>query len=569
MRYADLSIAWKLTLPTLAVGGLMLLAVGLLLERSTDRAVESAGAGTAREIANQAVALRAFYTEQVVARARKSGMKIDHDFAGKDDTLPLPATMVRALGERIAKDHPGSSIDLVSRHPFPHRAAANKLDAWQASALDTLAANPKAEVVVLAAVKGRESLRFAVADRMSAACVACHNAHPQSPKKDWKEGDVRGMVEVVVPVDELRAGFAAGRNQAWMAIFGGIAMLLACVVAVSRRVAAAAGRLQAIVVRVSSEHDLAVRAEAGGGDELGRIAGAFNGLLDHVAGVVASVRGASDRILGAAAELSSTTGQVATATSQQSEAASSMAASVQQMTVSIGQVRDHSGEALKISRSAGELSREGGDAVQQTSAEMSRMSSATAELVATIGGLDRRSAEISKIVHVSQDIAGQTNLLALNAAIEAARAGEQGRGFSVVADEVRKLAERTTASTQEIAQMVAAIQKDTAAAVAGVEQWGGRVADGAQRAQGAGACMGRIQQGADQVVATVNEINSALSEQSSASDQIARSVEKIAQMSEQNTAAVSAMADAAHNLKDLAQSLSSAVAEFRIAPRPA
>ena len=33
---------------------------------------------------------------------------------------------------------------------------------------------------------------------MGAACVACHNAHPDSPKKDWKVGDVRGIQEISV-----------------------------------------------------------------------------------------------------------------------------------------------------------------------------------------------------------------------------------------------------------------------------------------------------------------------------------------------------------------------------------
>jgi signal transduction histidine kinase len=33
---------------------------------------------------------------------------------------------------------------------------------------------------------------------MEESCVACHNAHPDSPKHDWKVGDVRGIQEVVV-----------------------------------------------------------------------------------------------------------------------------------------------------------------------------------------------------------------------------------------------------------------------------------------------------------------------------------------------------------------------------------
>ena len=33
---------------------------------------------------------------------------------------------------------------------------------------------------------------------MGAACVNCHNTHPESPKRDWKVGDVRGIQEVIV-----------------------------------------------------------------------------------------------------------------------------------------------------------------------------------------------------------------------------------------------------------------------------------------------------------------------------------------------------------------------------------
>src|SRR5213076_1217567 len=71
-------------------------------------------------------------------RAKKAGMEISFDYAGKDGALPLPATLVKALGESIAKEYPGTAVRLLSNHPFPHRAAQHKLDEFQSAALAAL-----------------------------------------------------------------------------------------------------------------------------------------------------------------------------------------------------------------------------------------------------------------------------------------------------------------------------------------------------------------------------------------------------------------------------------------------
>ena len=36
---------------------------------------------------------------------------------------------------------------------------------------------------------------------MKQACVDCHNSHPSSPRLDWKVGEVRGVLEIVRPLD--------------------------------------------------------------------------------------------------------------------------------------------------------------------------------------------------------------------------------------------------------------------------------------------------------------------------------------------------------------------------------
>jgi methyl-accepting chemotaxis protein len=92
--------------------------------------------------------------------------------------------------------------------------------------------------------------------------------------------------------------------------------------------------------------------------------------------------------------------------------------------------------------------------------------SVAAETTQTITRLGESSAEIGNVIKVITGIAAQTNLLALNATIEAARAGEAGKGFAVVASEVKDFAQETAKATEDIGRRVAAIQSDTAVAVA-------------------------------------------------------------------------------------------------------
>ena len=272
----------------------------------------------------------------------------------------------------------------------------------------------------------------------------------------------------------------------------------------------------------------------------------------------------AQHLSGDAGALSGSTKRIAQASAAQNEAAASMAASVEEMTVSIAQVTEHSGEALRASQENGELARAGNAAVQSTAGEMHEIGAGAEELTRVIRELGEHSGRISTIVNVIHEIAGQTNLLALNAAIEAARAGEQGRGFSVVADEVRKLAERTSASTQEIGQMIEAIQGGTAQAVSHMEKWSQRVGAGVTRAQDASGVIERIHGNATQVAGTIGEISGALAEQASASTQIAQSVEGIARMSEENAVAVNGIAEAAQRIDRLARELSGSVSKFTL-----
>jgi adenylate cyclase len=83
-------------------------------------------------------------------------------------------------------------------------------DAFEREALEQLRIAPDQPIERFEPFQGRPALRFAKARRMSDACVRCHNAHTQSPKRDWKIGDLGGVLEIIRPLDQDIARTQAG-----------------------------------------------------------------------------------------------------------------------------------------------------------------------------------------------------------------------------------------------------------------------------------------------------------------------------------------------------------------------
>jgi PAS domain S-box-containing protein len=171
-------------------------------------------------------AFRQMYSTEVAARARALGIEVVHDYEGKAHALPLPATLTIKLGEAINQARPGAWVRLYSDYPFPWRKETGGVrDAFGAEALRQLRQHPDQPFYRFEDFQGRPSLRYAVADRMQASCVACHNSHPDSPKTDWKEGDVRGVLEFIRPLDNHgEAAVARSRAGLWWTFGGTVAM---------------------------------------------------------------------------------------------------------------------------------------------------------------------------------------------------------------------------------------------------------------------------------------------------------------------------------------------------------
>jgi class 3 adenylate cyclase len=142
--------------------------------------------------------VRNFYAQDVVARviAANGDVHTSEKFREEPGAIPIPATFSIELGRLIGHDG-DVGYRFVSDYPFAGREPHN-LDTFETNALATLRADPSHPVFQIGGSLFNRSVRLATPIIMGETCVACHNSHPESPKKDWKVGDVRGIQEITV-----------------------------------------------------------------------------------------------------------------------------------------------------------------------------------------------------------------------------------------------------------------------------------------------------------------------------------------------------------------------------------
>lgn len=142
---------------------------------------------------------------------------------------PVPARFTIELGNQLESAKTvGWQVRLYSNYPFPNRADGGPPDEFGKRAITTLEKNPDEPVVEFTELNGIPVVRFATARLMTDSCVDCHNNHQNTPKNDWKSGDVRGVLEVIRPLarDETRTRQGMGNAISWILTIGVVLIIL-------------------------------------------------------------------------------------------------------------------------------------------------------------------------------------------------------------------------------------------------------------------------------------------------------------------------------------------------------
>jgi serine/threonine protein kinase len=208
------------------------------LSRLSRMLVESSALESAAQQSETLDQLNAYYGE-VVNHLTTAGVTGAHDWAAHEGTVPFPATLTIELGDRITQhSRSGVQVRLYSDYPFRSRKDGGPRDEFERTAMRELRRDPDSPVYRFEEYQGRPALRYATARRLGASCVHCHNTHPDSTKKDWKAGDVRGVLEIIRPLDRDAERIQSGLHGTFVlagAVASGLLALCGLALLIGRR----------------------------------------------------------------------------------------------------------------------------------------------------------------------------------------------------------------------------------------------------------------------------------------------------------------------------------------------
>jgi hypothetical protein len=144
---------------------------------------------------------RTVYATDVVDKLQEKGIIEAAEHWRRENALPLPAQFLIETGRLVAEKGNGIKYRLASLTPI-YVWNAPTTD-FERKGLEAVIKDPTKPFTGFVHI-GRDRFFQAIyADvAVAQACIACHNQHPNSPRRDFKLNDVMGGIVITIPVGQ-------------------------------------------------------------------------------------------------------------------------------------------------------------------------------------------------------------------------------------------------------------------------------------------------------------------------------------------------------------------------------
>lgn len=553
ISYKD-KLSTRLFAPLLVIFVLIFIILGFYVPSITkDNAIETA-INSAESTVKQYKAIRAYYTKNIIKKILPIA-NISPDYNHKDDAnkIPLPATFIHEISEDFTKKGI-MTLKLYSPYPFPNRIN-RELDSFGKKAWQALNNDSKQTYAQVETINNKDVVRVALADTMALqGCVNCHNNHPDTPKNDWSLNDVRGVLEVQVPIaQQLASARNLNTNIALIMIAALTATIVLLFIMFRRLISDRLRKVYRALEEIAQgDGDLSQRLDETPRDEIGNVANAFNHFIGQLEKTLLGINSQVEQLGQTTQTMETITNETQEGAVEQQNLADQIAQAVNDMKVSTQEMAEIAANTAKNSQQAQQKSIASQTVISQSMDSAKQLSSMMHQTAEAVSKLEVDSQNIGGVLDVIRGIAEQTNLLALNAAIEAARAGEQGRGFAVVADEVRTLASRTQQSTEEINSMIVQLQSGAGSAVNAIKQGDTSIKTSNDKASETNTIINEMSDVINNIEDQNLQLATAAEKQATVSNEINNNIETIKEVS-------TTTSDSSQQLLTLAEEINNAV----------